>query len=584
MKMEALTITTKAKAALEDLNKEFGSLYTRRDAEHKLAALKEAEGMSDYPEVLSELMKIMDAFNMKYEKRMDDAAYYAKLLKNAPIPTYDEVRDKMVYTILKKTKYYASPEEYMKRIVDRMEDPEDGWKDDTLRLRILKQFIKYGNYLQDVCHKGSNGNVVRDIGGRMQIVGYVREKTGKRTVTLEDVLNELDDGVFGLMDNAPREQLRPRGMFGLLKIVNDLAKGLFRTEGSTKRALYFFAMVYGMTYYAGNERDPEVYDARTDIEDNLFRDYYVNNLMRYISAAYRSDISKYEADPSGQGINYKNFAEMVYLYYIRKRISPQEKIRLSSLMIDELTDKSTQAGTQSGGTRQFRSRVLVVSEDGQTDVGTVLNLSEKEFKEFILKYYDTHTTVQMVNAKGKTVSTAISPVTIGLDQNTAYEVYTGILKELREDYKMTPADCIYGLQFVEIKELRDLSEQFLARHTDVTKQELDDYIGLLESVNRFIVKQSGVDPETGRELEDSSALSVKKPEDVTRTSIITAYYYLYNAMIEQEYGEWKNFKELFDDFSFSVNKHLEEAYYQPVSVKNIFDIMLIFSSYAYMNL
>ena len=582
--MEALTITTKAKAALEDLNSEFGSLYTRRDAEHKLAALKEAEGMSNYPEVLSELMKIMDTFNIKYEKRMDDAAYYAALLKDAPIPSYDEVRDKMVYTILKKTKYYASPEEYMKRIVDRMENPEDGWKDDTLRLRILKQFIKYGNYLQDVCHTGSNGSVVRDIGGRMQIVGYVKEKTGKKKLSLEDVLNEVDDNIFSLMDNAPREQLRPRGMFGLLKIVNDLANGWFRMEGSTKRALYFFAMVYGMTYYAGSERDAEVYDAASDIEDNLFRDYYVNNLMRYISASYRSDISKYEADPSGQGINYKNFAEMIYLYYIRQNIAPQEKIRLSSLMINELADKSTQAGEQKGGTKQFRGRVLAVAQDGQTDVSTVMNLSEEEFKEFILEYYDTHTTVQMTNAKGKVVETTISPIMIGLDQNTAYEVYNGILEQLREDYDMTVTDCTYGLQFAEIDELKKLSDEFLARHKDVTKAEFDDYIGLLESVNRFIVKQSGIDPETGRELEDSSAISVKKPEDVTRTSIITAYYYLYNAMIEDELGEWKNFKELFDDFSFSVNKYLEEAYYQPVSVKNIFDIMLIFSSYAYMNL
>lgn len=28
-------------------------------------------------------------------------------------------------------------------IVDRLSDPDDGWQKDSLRLRILKQFIKY---------------------------------------------------------------------------------------------------------------------------------------------------------------------------------------------------------------------------------------------------------------------------------------------------------------------------------------------------------------------------------------------------------------------------------------------------------
>ena len=575
--MEIRTITRKAMTALEDLNQEFGSLYTSRDAEHKLASLKEAEGMSNYPEVLSELMEIMDTFHIAYKRKMDDAAYYAKLLKNAPIPTYKEVQDKMVYTILQKTKQYASPEEYMKRIVDRMEDPADGWQDDTLRLRILKQFIKYGNYLQDVCHEGANGTIVRDIGGRMQIVKYVKDKTGNKKPADEDVLKGLDDEIFRLMDDAPREHLRPRGKLGLLKIVNDLANGWFRMEGSTKRALYYFAMVYGMTYYTGDDSGTEVYDATTDIEANLFRDYYVNNLMRYLSASYRSDISKFEADPSGQGINYKNFAEMVYLYYISKNIDPQEKIRLSNIMINELADQASEGSAPEGGTQKFRSLVRGIAPDGQTDASTVMNLSEKEFKAFILEYYDTRTSVVMTDNKGNEMINTVNPLQLSTEQNTAYSVWKEIVQELSEDYEMDLSDCTYGLQFAEPEKLREVPEVVLDKHPDVTREELEDYIGLLESVNRFITV-------SGTAEGDTSALAVSGPEKVTRTSILAAYYYLYNAMIENELGSWKNFKELFDDFSDGVNPYLEEAYYQPVSAKNIFDVMLIFSSYAYMNL
>ena len=589
--MEVRTITRKAVTALESLNREFGSLYTRKDVDNKLYELKQAEGKSNYPDLLRDLMDIMDAFGISYEIRTNDTAYYEQLLKDCPFPHYEDILDKMMYTMLKKTDEYASPEQFMKRIVDRMEDPADGWAEDPLRVRILKQFIKYGGCLWDISHKEVSADgketVKQDIGGRPVIQAYIKEKAGLKTrpkpEDLAEYLDCIQDDIFDVLEGASKELLKPRARFGLLKIVNDLANGYFRVGGSTKKNLYYFAMVYNMTYFsgAGDDENVTVYDASSDIEANLFRDYYVNNLMRYISGEYRDNISKYEADPSGQGINYKNFAEVICLYYLSKDLPATEKLRRSNDMINALAGSTPKAPKKKfRNTETFRSQYVEAQE--------VLRLSEEDFRRFIREHYDCNTALETYEHNGKKVTNRMNPIQVDTEQNTAWGVYQEILQELKEDYGRNIADCDYGLTFCEPEMLRNEPEEFLAKHPDVTPEQLENYIGLLESVNRFIVAGElhfrSKNDQSGSSSDTDSALSVKGPQDVTRTSVLTAYYYLYNAMNENAVGQWKNFEELFEDFSDGANAYLEEAYYQPLSVKNIFDIMLVFSSYANMNI
>ena len=53
---------------------------------------------------------------------------------------------------------------------------------------------------------------------------------------------------------------------------------------------------------------------------------------------YEGKLNAVESDPSGQGINYKNFAEMIYIYFISKNYEPYEKIRRSDEMIRRLAN------------------------------------------------------------------------------------------------------------------------------------------------------------------------------------------------------------------------------------------------------
>lgn len=263
------TITRRMDGVLDGLQSEFKALYDRADFERKLWAIKKAGIKSGRPSKLRELFDMFDLCGIDYERGRDNE-YYENLVNSSDIPSFAEIEDRMLIALFERYDQYPSPEDYMKRIVDRLCTAEDGWENDILRIRILKQFIKYGNYLADAGYSG-----------RKTITDYIKNKTGKKA-SEETVLSELDDAVFDGLETATKAQKKPEGKFGLLKVVDDLASGKFRTEGATKRSLYLFAMVYGMTYYSGKEDGSEIIDYRTDVESNLFRDYYANNLMRFI--------------------------------------------------------------------------------------------------------------------------------------------------------------------------------------------------------------------------------------------------------------------------------------------------------------
>ena len=68
---------------------------------------------------------------------------------------------------------------------------------------------------------------------------------------------------------------------------------------------------------------------------------------------------------------------------------------------------------------------------------------------------------------------------------------------------------------------------------------------------------------------------------MTRTTLITAYYYFYNCVHEND--DRKNFVEFFKSFKLGADAFLESADYQPLSAKNFFDLAVVFSAYAYIN-
>ena len=518
------TITRRMDSVLGGLQKEFRALYTMEDFENKLDALKKAGTNSDRPSKLKKLFDMFDSYGIPYEYGKDNA-YYENLVKNADIPAFSDIEDKMLYALYTRYREYPSPEEYMERMVDRLCFDEDDWGHDTLRVRILKQFIKYSSYLEDAGFSGKK--VIRD---------YVKEKTGKKPSD-EEVLRGLDAGVFDGLETANKSQKKPEGKFGLLKTADDLAGGKFRAEGATKRSLYLFAMVYKMTYYAGGADDAEIPDLETDIETNLFRDYYANNLMRFISDAYSGKLCEYELDPSGQGINYKNFAEMIYLYYISKNCSPQDKIRLSDEMIKRVQEdrfkkgKANAVGSDVGYTVFYRGFFKNDKADGLFSED-ILNLSESEFEKFICENYDCDTYTGSYESKTGIVDGKTSVFQLETEQNSAFREYNSILKDLAE--KRPLENCNYGLWFTDLAAFKKKGyENICDRRADIDRDRFDEFMKLLFGINSFMGYTADEDISNLEENKERKELSIRKTKAlfvpsasaVTRTSMIVAWYY-----------------------------------------------------------
>lgn len=415
--------------------------------------------------------------------------------------------------------------------------------------------------------------------------------------------------------NRLKERIKSaRDKYRLLQMADDIADGSFRGGGATKKQLYLLAMAFNMKYFPEKPVEkPENKDDTLksqadiyDIEKNLFVDFYNNNIMRFVSDEYEEKANAFELDPSGQGINYKNFAEMIYIYYIYQDMPATEKIKKSNEMIERWR-----------GHRLPHVYSTVLYK--QMFTYEIVNMSEDKFDKFIEKNYDCR---------------CVTPILAQNSQNTAFEIYSSIVKNINEnlaeeekqrsalqkqyekatkqlkklkeesadqkkikterkaceeakndleDFKAQMITPDYGLFFEDIsvgkeKLFETLKKSFKIEDKDELKK-LKQFVNVLCGMHHFIGKKSS----KGIKL-----LKIDKKEAVTRTALIIAFYYHYNMKTLTEYDEEKSFIDVYHDYTTetdenSLNSMLKKAGYQPVSDKNIFDMAVIFSSYSYLN-
>ena len=758
------TITRRLARAYNTLEQQISSLITADDFAEKLEEVQ-AASPSGRPSQIGELCRMLEDVGIPCKKG-ESIGYYETLIRQnqAALPDWSQVENRMVGMLYSLFTKAAAPEEYMLRMVNRLSKEADGWQEEPLRLRILKQFVRYANSLADA-----------GIEGQKACLKYLKEKTGKKykvqDLAAPEVLEQLDDGIFayceqcvrefqqgreqdalaeiqqvqqGLADYRARacdkvrisqalqqeevrralgrfraaylckgvpaeaapaqlaelfaaEALRPeymqdqgstllsagelelfrrrcvlRGVFPkeelqdeaavspmaetdveqmaerlsallkekllsaenlqagtdrllqldecrnfsrrcmdaefaagmktltasirsrkaavkdavkskrksyeLQKLAEDLASGRFRQGGVTKQALYLFAMAYGMMYCPGDNgpADPE-----TDIEKNLFQDYYNNNLLRFISESYIQDLCEFELDPTGQGINYKNFAEVVYLYYLsRQDLDSVQKVRGSAEMIDRIIKKQRGVTFDEAGsitedrTLYFKNKLCRRDDPWHADAEKVFAMPENEFEEYLCAFYDCNT-VRVSEKTGKTY--LVGAMQLEAEQNTAYNSYLELREGLRNFCKADMGDELqpdekeeardYGLWFTG----DDLKEAYRAALTELVPQPddklIDDFFRLLEAGNRFLCGSRNTERTAG---------------EMSRTALLTAYYYYYNEKRLVHPLPGRNFKIFYEDFSGEINDLLEQASYQPLSSKYLFDVLLVFSSYMYL--
>ena len=132
-------------------------------------------------------------------------------------------------------------------------------------------------------------------------------------------------------------------------------------------------------------------------------------------------------------------------------------------------------------------------------------------------------------------------------------------------------DLNYGLWFIDMK-FDDLEKQYSNQMTEQN----DDFILLLKKVDSYL-RKNFKNYDKKEVLFNSHTSNSLDSLSITRTDLIASYYYYYNLMNTSE----KTFNEIFYDFKESIKSYLEQAHYQPISKKNIFDVLVILSAYSY---
>lgn len=318
---------------------------------------------------------------------------------------------------------------------------------------------------------------------------------------------------------------------------NNLAKGRFGKSKAIKKPLYYFAFAFNMKYYSST--DQEDYDKQKDIKKRLFEDYYSDNLISFLSAESSKNM---EAEPSGYSINYKNFAEVIYLYYLNKEgLTPAEKLSHAENVIDKIKK------LERGKGRNHKADLF--TEDYSKKVNDeVFRLEEGELENYITDnfYCDD-------NSK-------LGALEISDEQRTAFREYKNLIDEIDKRHNEYCHNGYYirycdNFDFVVLPEPYSSDERFC------------------KLIERIKLK-----------IKIDKVLKVNDNAHITRTKMIATYYYMYcYKCLSREDNINTGLDRIYSDFESGLNKILEESGYQKISPKNIFDSVIIIFAYCKIN-
>ncbi len=278
---------------------------------------------------------------------------------------------------------------------------------DALRLQLGLDMAPMGNLLVTLAEHGAEAETApveameSAFKSLLKLVFYRSARnTEKSALTL--FADELD-----------YEKTKRARDWSLLAVCNELAQGYFKTGGKTRKNLLRFAIMFDMTIAV---RETDKRDEVRDVEKNLFEDYYCDNLIRFLSADYADPrlASGLEQEPSGEGINFKNFAEAIYVYYLYRKdlpLTPGERIDEAEALIKSCKAKGSAPGgdmlDRGVHTQEYRERFL------ERILGAA---DKKELQHLILKNYH--------------IAGGGSPILYASETNTAYDFFQETIEEI----------------------------------------------------------------------------------------------------------------------------------------------------------
>ena len=201
------------------------------------------------------------------------------------------------------------PKKYIERIVDSFADEDcrkktmDGSKP-CLAVIILRQLAKYTH---------ASLNEIGVIASHFRRDGH----TIDQRFVASNSFSRIGNSLFAYYETPENycigDYTFPQGSYGhaMIDAANNFAESIFDPSGTTRLWLYFFAFAFDLRFYPDTQSAD--YNSQKDVS-RFIKDYYTDNLIRDLDLE-----NTMQDSPSGIGINYKNYAECIFLFFLDYR-------------------------------------------------------------------------------------------------------------------------------------------------------------------------------------------------------------------------------------------------------------------------
>lgn len=325
-----------------------------------------------------------------------------------------------------------------------------------------------------------------------------------------------------------------------------LASGRIYTGGSSSENLYLLAFALDFTYHETSNRKNNI--------RCLFEDYQTSNLLRYAEDGN----SRGEQEPCVY-INKKNYAEVIYLYYLcSNEGTPGERFGKAFALIDRLT-KEPDSG--------FVKEDQYNTEDYHRFFDDLLDMDEAAMELFVRKNY-----ARSRKDKNSTRG-AIEMSRSARTEKTLYERAVAELRaQVREEQELHHAEGEEPIAYLRRKAERScLAERWLLDHFvdgDATDEEADPEQVRIVKILRKILNRVCM-------------ITAEEDKTISRTDILVTQFW--NAFMSSKHLPCESLSNAFKRLSYEANEMLESSGYPTVMWKSFMDVLLCFLLYLLIN-
>ena len=471
-------------------------------------------------------------------------------------PSLETLETQMYRRLSEMYVYFPGTKVFIKRLVNRLGNQE--FQNGSTRLRILKQFLEY--IRKSVYSIKKIRTLIKDSFTEEEAASFrqLKSEADKRHFyalsVKESIFAALDDPVsFGLKKDDVK----------LLYIRDNFARGRILNQGNTRRAVFEFGIVFGMTSY--NVGDP-VYSSDLDIEKNLFFDFCMNGYidsLRERGEQAGGDIANDML--TVEGINYKNYAEVIYLYAMNHPSMPREdKIKFAIDLIKECSSLYRKTDAYEGEeqeTQFYRGNTYATlfSKDGYA-------IAISDLPSYICRNYPL--TDQ---------NSSVSPIMQAAEQESARKEYLLLCDAYEEElqlYDRSLSDLEYTLGiFSDSKEGPDYCEYPFPEDLKTILLNFD------RELKRHAERRNDIF-RGYREKEEKSG-KIRRDHVIVRRMDFLVLYYEYFIAVHEDDNETTvlMLEDVFRSFADHLNPVFEKSRYAPVSAKSMPDVILILFAY-----